>query len=74
MLFYLTFFPFQKFWNSLFLNLNSNIESILNIKMEVNCKVLQCKIITHEDIFKVCYYNSPYIFKTLLRLYDSSIL
>ena len=42
--------------------------------MEVNCKVLQCKIITHEDIFKVCYYNSPYIFKTLLRLYSSSIL
>ena len=42
--------------------------------MEVIFKVLQFKIITHEVIFKVYYYNSIYIFITLLRLYNSSIL
>ena len=51
----------------MWLNLDSNIESILNIKeMEVICKVLQFKIITHKGIFKVYYYNSIYIFITLL--------
>ena len=42
--------------------------------MEVSCKVLQYKIISYEDIFKVYYYHSTYIFKILLRLYNSSIL